>query len=128
MANGLLERLKKKRVILGMQCFTGSTALVEILGYSGFDWVSIDMEHTTLSFAEVENLIRAAQVSGMIAMVRVLDNEPHLIAKALDCGAAGVIVPHIQCADDVKRALKAARYFSLWRRWRGVEGLLETRQ
>ncbi len=111
MANGLLERLKKKRVILGMQCFTGSTALVEILGFSGFDWVSIDMEHTPIGFVEVENLVRAAQVSGMLPLVRVLDNEPHLIAKALDCGAAGVIVPHIQCADDVKRALKSARYF-----------------
>lgn len=110
MANGLVERLKKKRVIMGMQCFTGSAALVEILGFSGFDWVSIDMEHTSISFADVENLARASEISGMLPLVRVAENEPHLIMKALDCGAAGVIVPHIQCADDVKRALKAARY------------------
>lgn len=111
MANALVERLKTKKVIMGMQCFTGSTALVEILGYSGFDWVSIDMEHTTLNFTDVENLVRAAQVSGMVPMVRVADNEPLLIMKALDCGAAGVIVPHIQTADDVKRALNSAQYF-----------------
>ena len=111
MANRLVERLKSKRVLLGMQCFTGSAALVEILGYSGFDWVSIDMEHTTISFADVENLARASQVSGMIPMVRVADNDPLLIAKALDCGAEGVIVPHIQSAADVKRALTAARYY-----------------
>ena len=111
LANCLLERLKNKNVILGMQCFTGSAALVEILGYSGFDWVSIDMEHTSISFADVENLARAAEVSGMVPMVRVMDNDPHLIMKALDCGAAGVIVPHIQSAADVKRALSAARYY-----------------
>ncbi|PWK61286.1 aldolase/citrate lyase family protein [Aminobacter sp. AP02] len=111
MPNALLERLKTKKSIIGMQCFTGSAALVEIMGYSGFDWVSIDMEHTTISFADVENLTRAAQVSGMIPLVRVAENDPLLIGKALDCGAAGVIVPHIQSAADLKKALAAARFF-----------------
>lgn len=110
MPNALHERIKSKGSIIGMQCFTGSAALVEIMGYSGFDWVSIDMEHTTISFADVENLTRAAQVSGMIPMVRVADNDPLLIAKALDCGAAGVIIPHIQSAADLKKALAAARF------------------
>jgi 2-keto-3-deoxy-L-rhamnonate aldolase RhmA len=110
MPNGLKERLKTKKSIIGMQCFTGSAALVEIMGFSGFDWVSIDMEHTTISFADVENLTRAAEVSGMIPLVRVAENEPLLIAKSLDCGAAGVIVPHIQSADDLRKALAAARF------------------
>ena len=111
MANRLLERLKTKKTIVGMQCFTGSAALVEIMGFSGFDWVSIDMEHTTISFADVENLTRAAEVSGMIPLVRVMDNDPMLIAKSLDAGAAGVIIPHVQTAADVKKALAAARFF-----------------
>ncbi|WP_181164680.1 HpcH/HpaI aldolase family protein [Amaricoccus solimangrovi] len=110
MPNALLERLKTKKSIIGMQCFTGSAALVEIMGFSGFDWVSIDMEHTTISFADVENLTRAAEVSGMIPMVRVAENEPLLIAKALDAGAVGVIVPHIQTAADLRKALASARF------------------
>ena len=110
MANKLLEKLKAKKSIIGMQCFTGSAALVEIMGYSGFDWVSIDMEHTTISFADVENLTRAAEVSGLIPLVRVMDNEPKLIMKSLDAGAAGVIVPHIQTAADLKKVLAAARF------------------
>lgn len=110
MPNALVERLKTRKAIIGMQCFTGSASLVEIMGFSGFDWVSIDMEHTTISFADVENLTRAAQVSGMIPLVRVADNDPLLIAKSLDCGAAGVIVPHIQSAADLKKALASARF------------------
>ena len=110
MANELLRRIREKKKIVGMQCFTGSPALVEIMGYSGFDWVSIDMEHTTISFADVENLTRAAQVSGMIPIVRVLANDPLLIAKSLDAGARGVIIPHVQSADDLKKALAAARF------------------
>jgi 2-keto-3-deoxy-L-rhamnonate aldolase RhmA len=111
MPNALVERLKTKNAIIGMQCFTGSAALVEIMGFSGFDWVSIDMEHTTISFADVENLTRAAQVSGMIPLVRVAENDPLLIMKALDAGAAGVIVPHIQTAADLEKALASARFF-----------------
>ena len=110
MANLLLERVRAKKTIWGMQCFTGSPALVEIMGYSGFDWVSIDMEHTSISFADVEHLTRAAQVSGLIPLVRVMHNDPMLIMKSLDAGAAGVIVPHVQCAADMKKALAAARF------------------
>jgi 2-keto-3-deoxy-L-rhamnonate aldolase RhmA len=111
MANSLVERLKTKPTLMGMQCFTGSAALVEIIGYSGFDWVSIDMEHSTVNFSDVENLVRAAQVAGTLPLVRVMDNQPDLIMKALDAGAAGVIVPHVQKAADLKRALASARYY-----------------
>ena len=110
MANQLVERAGKKKLV-GMQCFTGSPALVEIMGYSGFDWVSIDMEHTSLNFMEVEHLTRAAQCGGVIPMVRVMDNESRQIMKALDAGAAGVIIPHVQSAEDVKSALAAARFY-----------------
>ena len=110
MANELLRRIREKKTIIGMQCFTGSPALVEIMGYSGFDWVSIDMEHTTISFADVEHLTRAAQCSGMIPLVRINENEPKLIMKSLDAGAAGVIIPHVTSAADIQKALSAARF------------------
>lgn len=110
-ANELLRRLHEKKTVIGMQCFTGSPALVEIMGYSGFDWVSIDMEHTSISFADVEHLTRAAQCSGLIPLVRVLENDPMLIMKSLDAGAAGVIIPHVQSAADLKKALASARFF-----------------
>ena len=111
MGNQLLERIRQKTTIVGMQCFTGSPALVEIMGYSGFDWVSIDMEHTSLSFADVEHLTRAAQCSGMLPLVRVMENDPILIMKSLDAGAAGIIIPHVVGAADLKKALAAARFY-----------------
>jgi 2-keto-3-deoxy-L-rhamnonate aldolase RhmA len=110
MANQLLERARHKKLV-GMQCFTGSPALVEIMGYSGFDWVSIDMEHTSISFGEVEHLTRAAQCAGTIPLVRVMDNDPRLIMRSLDAGAAGVIIPHVQSAAGVQAALAAARFY-----------------
>lgn len=104
------SRLNKAGPLLGMQCFTGSPALVEILGHAGFDWVSLDMEHSPSDFAQIEHLARAANVSGITPLVRVAQNSPLLIMKALDAGAAGVIVPHISSRGDLERAVEATIY------------------
>jgi 2-keto-3-deoxy-L-rhamnonate aldolase RhmA len=103
-------RLAKEGMLLGMQCFTGSPAIVEILGYAGFDWVSLDMEHAMNDFARIEHLTRAANCSGVTPLVRVADNDPLLIMKALDAGAAGVIVPHVASRADLERAVAATLY------------------
>ncbi len=104
------QRLKKNRPLLGMQCFTGSASIVEILGGSGYDWVSIDMEHCPTDFALAEQLTRAANCAGITPLIRVADNSPVLIMKALDAGAAGVFVPHVSSRADVERAVAASLY------------------
>lgn len=110
MGNLLLERLQGKPVLLGMQNFTGSSAIVEILGYAGFDWVSLDMEHSPAGFETIEHMARAANASGIVPLVRVAHNDAMLIMRALDRGVAGVIVPHVLSRMDLERALRAARY------------------
>jgi 4-hydroxy-2-oxoheptanedioate aldolase len=104
------ERLKKDGPLLGMQCFTGNAAIVEILGGAGYDWVSLDMEHAPSDFALVEQLTRAANFAGITPLVRVADNDPVLIMKALDTGAAGVFIPHASSRADVERAVEASLY------------------
>ena len=104
------RRLAKDGILLGMQCFTGSPGIVEILGYAGYDWVSLDMEHATNDFAQIEHLTRAANCAGITPLVRVADNAPLPIMKALDAGAAGVIVPHVSSRSDLERAIAATLY------------------
>ena len=104
------SRLAKKGVLIGTQCFTGSPAIVEILGHSGWDWVSLDMEHATSDFARIEHLALAANYSGIVPLVRVAENESLLISKALDTGAAGVIVPHISSRADLEKAVAGTQY------------------
>lgn len=115
------RRLAKDGPLLGMQCFTGSAGVVEILGYAGYDWVSLDMEHSPSDFARIEHLARAAQCAGITPLVRVADNAPLLIMKALDAGAAGVIVPHVSSRSDLERAVAATLYSP-----RGVRGACST--
>lgn len=80
------------------------------MGHAGLDFVIIDQEHSRKSWEVVENMVRAAQVSGMAALVRVACNEPTEILHALETGAAGIVLPFVESADDVRRAASALRF------------------
>lgn len=92
---------------------TSDPAIVETLGRAGFDFIILDMEHGPNSIETVQNLIRAAQLSKMAPIVRIPSGDYEMIGKALDIGAAGVQVPQITCADDVKAAIEHAKFAPL---------------
>jgi 4-hydroxy-2-oxoheptanedioate aldolase len=106
----LRKALDEKRPFLGLQCFIGTPTIIEILGQLEFDFVMIDTEHTSLNPETVEYMVRVADSVGVTPIIRVADNNPQLILKALDTGAAGVIVPHVSTAADARRAVEAAKY------------------
>ena len=64
MAITLKERFHRQPLSIGIQCFSGSPTLVEILGVAGFDWVSLDMEHSPTTYETIEHLGRAAKAAG----------------------------------------------------------------
>jgi 2-keto-3-deoxy-L-rhamnonate aldolase RhmA len=98
------------RVPLGMQAFAGSAVLVEIIGHAGFDFIMLDAEHTCLDWSQVESLVRTADGVALTTYVRVPDRHPTSIRKALEAGAAGIIVPQVRSAAEVREALDAARF------------------
>ncbi len=109
----LKERLRSGEVCLGTHTYTASPANVEIIGHAGFDWVLVDCEHAPIGPYDtlaLENLLRAAEISGATALVRVPENDETMIMKVLDSGAAGVVVPHVSTADEARRAVQATRY------------------
>jgi 2-keto-3-deoxy-L-rhamnonate aldolase RhmA len=97
-------------VPLGMQIFSGSPALIEIASKTGFDFVMIDMEHACLESGDVEMLVRTCDAAEIIPLVRVAENHPTAIRKALEAGACGVKIPRVRTASEVEAALAAARY------------------
>ena len=103
----------------GFRETTGSTrnddriddpAIIEIVGNSGFDFVILDNEHSPIEPELAGHLIRAAETSCVLPLVRVIQNDPYLISKMVDAGARGVVVPHINTADDVRKAVAALRF------------------
>ncbi len=110
----ILARFKQKmragEIVLGIQHNSGSEAMIEMLAYAGFDYVAVDMEHSGYSIEVVERMVRAAEAAGLVALIRVIENDPHLLMQAMETGAQGVVVPHILSRKDCEEALAALRY------------------
>lgn len=83
-------------------------SIAEILGNSGFDWVSVDMEHGSISHHQLPDLFRAIELGDTLPLVRLADHDPKCCKQALDAGAAGVIVPMIESARQLRQIIKAS--------------------
>jgi 2-keto-3-deoxy-L-rhamnonate aldolase RhmA len=109
--NSLIQLVEQGVVPLGIQCFTGHPALIEILGATGYDFIMICTEHTGLSPRALEDTIRAAEVAGLVPLVRVPDKHDEAdIRRALEAGAMGLVVPQIRNAADMRAAIDAAQF------------------
>jgi 2-keto-3-deoxy-L-rhamnonate aldolase RhmA len=109
--NKILTMLEQKKIPLGIQCFTGSTALVEVMGATGFDFVMFDAEHSANDARAMEELVRTATFAGMASYIRVPD--PHNatdVRRALEAGAEGLVLPEVHSVADINAAAKSA-YF-----------------
>ena len=96
---------------IGMFMKTLDPAFVEIAGYSGMDFVILDMEHGHVNLTDMQNNVRAAQVSGSVPIIRVGKLCPQAISQALDIGAMGVQIPQIQDAEEARQAVKYAKFY-----------------
>jgi len=108
--NKLKKQLRKGEVVIGPFMKLTDPAAVEIAGYAGFDFVIIDTEHGPISIETAQNLIRAAEVVEITPIIRVTENNPVLILRALDIGAQGVEIPQINNKESAVRAIQAAKF------------------
>jgi 2-keto-3-deoxy-L-rhamnonate aldolase RhmA len=114
--NRVRAKMKQGTLALGTTVGLADPAVVEIIGLAGFDAAFVDMEHTSLDFRAVEEMIRACDVTGITSLVRVPDNNPKSILRVLEAGAQGIQVPHIASVEDALAAVKAVRYAPLGER------------
>ncbi len=82
----------------------------EILGDLGFDFVVVDAEHGPFDRGSMDQALQAARGIGLPALVRVPCAEPWHILSALDCGAVGVVVPHVMSAAQAEEIARACRF------------------
>lgn len=81
-----------------------------LLHAAGLDFFYIDTEHCPADYHEIEALCRAGRTAGIVPLVRVTQSEPHLITRALDVGAMGVIVPRVQSAQEARAAIQCVKF------------------
>jgi 2-keto-3-deoxy-L-rhamnonate aldolase RhmA len=103
------QRLEKGDLLLGTFITLPSPEIVEIFAEIGFDWLFVDMEHTTLDIKDVQRILQAAGEK-CACIVRVPSNDEIWLKKVLDAGADGVIVPHVNTADEVRHIVRTCLY------------------
>lgn len=104
------QRLKDKKLTMGSWLSIANPAVAEIMAKAGFEWLAIDMEHSSLNLDQCQELIRVIDLCGVVPLVRVGANDALLIKQAMDAGAHGVIVPMVNTAEDAKRAVSYVKY------------------
>jgi 4-hydroxy-2-oxoheptanedioate aldolase len=83
---------------------------IEVTAQSKPDFICIDWEHAQIARDQIENLVRAADIHAVPAMVRVPGHAPEEIAAALDSGARGILAPRVSTAEQAAAVVKASRY------------------
>lgn len=115
-----LDKFKQKLLnddfVIGPFMKTGDPAFVEAAGHAGFDFAILDMEHGPANITDMQNLIRAAEVSGILPIVRVPDISEEAIGKPLDIGAKGVQIPQVTSAEEAEQAVAFAKFFPMGER------------
>ena len=104
----------RKRVgagpVIGPFSLTTDPAFVEIMGWAGFDYVVLDLEHGPSSLETLQDLVRAAEVGGTFPLVRTKEGDLAMIGQALDVGAGGVVVPQVASARHAEAAVRRTKF------------------
>jgi len=95
---------------LGTFVGTASPLTGEVCAAAGVDWLLLDLEHGAGGEEQVRDLVPAAAAYGVPTVVRVESAERIRIGRVLDLGAAGVMLPRLDRADEVAAALRHLRY------------------
>jgi len=118
--NSVGQRLRARwdvdEAAFGLWAAIPSSFTAELGAAAGYDYVCVDLQHGMSDERTMISMFQAAQAAGATPMARLAWNEPWLIMRALDLGAAGVIVPLIDNAAEAARAVEACRYPPVGRR------------
>ena len=81
-----------------------------VLAAAGFDFFVVDTEHGSADMETIQRVCRAARSAGIAPLVRVTEIGYALIARTLDAGALGLMVPHVETVDDARTIVRCAKY------------------
>lgn len=110
MSSEFRDRLQARQSLIGTWIKTPSPVVCEVLAKSGLDLLVLDAEHAPFGRVELDGCLAICGALGMPALVRVPSREPAQILNALDCGATGVMIPHVDSAAAAEAAVRASHY------------------
>ena len=107
------KKLQNGGFVIGPFSKTIDPAFIEAAGFSGFDFIILDMEHGPTNVFQLQNLVRAAQIGKCLSIVRIPFEKIEDIGRALDIGAAGVQIPQITNKSQALDVVRQAKFFPM---------------
>ena len=104
------EKMLSGAPLAGTFLKTPSIEIIEVLSKSGLDFLCLDVEHAPFDRARMDGCMAVARALDFPMLVRVGDGSPREILQALDAGAVGIVVPHVDSVEKAQAVAKAARY------------------
>lgn len=109
--NPLKEKIQAQKTVLGTWNTLGNPLVTEVLARAGLDFVIIDFEHGPYQLDQVHLYVDKCELFGCSPLVRIPSNSDWMVLQALDQGAHGVIVPHINSAKEAQKLAETTKYF-----------------
>jgi 4-hydroxy-2-oxoheptanedioate aldolase len=117
--NTVKTKLAAGQQVIGGTVSTPDPDIYCAMANSGYDYIWIEMQHSHLGYTDVARMIWACKDAPAIPFIRVPDATEGDIQKAVDIGALGIIVPMVDTAEKMERAVRFAKYPPIGRRSQG---------
>jgi 4-hydroxy-2-oxoheptanedioate aldolase len=115
-SNKVKTKLQAGEVALALSGHSISSDTIDFCGQLGFDAFWIEGEHGTVTWDQIGDMTRACDLWNMASIMRVHSHEPGVITRALDRGANGIVVPHVNTRTQAEQIVKAARFAPIGQR------------
>lgn len=102
--------LKKNQLTLGSWITIPDPIIVEMMCKTKFDWLAVDLEHSTIGMESLQDIIRIITLNNIFPFVRLTSNDPNQVKRVMDAGALGIIVPMVKTVEDIETASNAMFY------------------
>lgn len=105
------EKLEKGELSLGVGVrLTRSVEIAKAMATAGFDWLFLDMEHGVMSLEACAQISIAALDAGVAPIARVPNGQYSIATRALDNGAVGIVMPHVDTAAEAREVVEKLKY------------------
>jgi 4-hydroxy-2-oxoheptanedioate aldolase len=105
------EAMRGGRTLFGLGVrLARSPEIAKVAKACGYDWLFVDLEHSSLDIDQASQLCLAAASAGIVPLVRVPGHEPTIASRMLDGGAGGIVVPHVDTPEEIKPFVERCRF------------------
>ncbi|MBN2474144.1 MAG: 2-dehydro-3-deoxyglucarate aldolase [Pirellulales bacterium] len=108
--NPVKQKLRQGKPTFGTWLSLGNLHATRVLARSGFEWLTLDIEHSAFDWSHAATIFAAVADAGCVPLARVPEGDHYCIKRVLDAGAWGIVVPMVDTAQQARTAIAAAKY------------------